>query len=59
MVLRETIRQNGSIYRTIKEGVKAKLKVTAKGILRKYANHRDIQMFTIGIVLIQAILIAK
>jgi type I restriction enzyme R subunit len=44
VVLTETIRQNASIDWTIKESVKAKLKVAVKRILRKFGYPPDMQM---------------
>ena len=59
VVLTETIRQNASIDWTIKESVKAKLKVAVKRILRKYGYPPDMQMLATETVLKQAELIAK
>lgn len=58
VVLTETIRQNASIDWTIKESVKAKLKVAVKRILRKYGYPPDMQMLATETVLKQAELIA-
>ena len=52
VVLTETIRQNASIDWTIKESVKAKLKVAVKRILRKYGYPPDMQMLATETVLI-------
>lgn len=59
VVLTETIRQNASIDWTIKESVKAKLKVAVKRILRKYGYPPDMQMLATETVLKQAIMIAN
>ncbi len=54
VVLTESIRQNASIDWTIKESVKARLKVTVKRILRKYGYPPDMQMLATETVLKQA-----
>jgi type I restriction enzyme R subunit len=59
VVLTETIRQNTSIDWTIKESVKAKLKVAVKRILRKYGYPPDMQMLATETVLKQAEMIAN
>lgn len=59
VVLAETIRQNASIDWTIKESVKAKLKVAVKRLLRKYGYPPDMQMLATETVLKQAELIAN
>jgi type I restriction enzyme R subunit len=59
VVLTETIKQNASIDWTIKESVKAKLKVAVKRILRKYGYPPDMQMLATETVLKQAELIAN
>ena len=59
VVLTETIRQNASIDWTIKESVKAKLKVAVKRILRKFGYPPDMQMLATETVLKQAELIAE
>lgn len=59
VVLTETIRQNASIDWTIKESVKAKLKVAVKRILRKYGYPPDMQLLATETVLKQAIMIAN
>ena len=59
VVLTETIRQNASLDWTIKESVKAKLKVAVKRILRKYGYPPDMQMLATETVLKQAELIAN
>lgn len=59
LVLTETIRQNASIDWTIKESVKAKLKVAVKRILRKYGYPPDMQMLATETVLKQAEMIAN
>jgi len=58
VVLTETIRQNASIDWTIKESVKAKLKVAVKRILRKFGYPPDMQMLATETVLKQAEMIA-
>ncbi|WKZ62399.1 MAG: type I restriction endonuclease subunit R [Saprospiraceae bacterium] len=59
VVLTETIRQNASIDWTIKESVKARLKVAVKRILRKYGYPPDMQMLATETVLKQAEMIAN
>lgn len=59
VVLTETIRQNASIDWTIKESVKAKLKVAVKRVLRKYGYPPDMQMLATETVLKQAEMIAN
>ena len=59
VVLTETIRQNASIDWTIKESVKAKLKVAVKRILRKFGYPPDMQLLATETVLKQAELIAE
>ena len=59
VVLTETIRQNASIDWTIKESVKARLKVAVKRILRKYGYPPDMQMLATETVLKQAELLAS
>lgn len=59
IVLTETIRQNASIDWTIKESVKAKLKVAVKRLLRKYGYPPDMQMLATETVLKQAEMIAE
>jgi type I restriction enzyme R subunit len=59
VVLTETIRQNATIDWTIKESVKAKLKVAVKRILRKYGYPPDMQLLATDTVLKQAELIAN
>ena len=58
VVLTETIRQNATIDWTIKESVKAKLKVAVKRILRKYGYPPDMQKLATETVLKQAEMIA-
>lgn len=58
VVLTETIRQNASIDWTIKENVKARLKVSVKRLLRKYGYPPDMQMLATETVLKQAEMIA-
>jgi len=59
VVLTETIKQNASIDWTIKESVKAKLKVAVKRLLRKYGYPPDMQMLATETVLKQAEMIAN
>jgi len=59
VVLTEAIRQNASIDWTIKESVKAKLKVVVKRLLRKYGYPPDMQALATETVLKQAELIAN
>lgn len=59
VVLTETIRQNASIDWTIKESVKAKLKVAVKRILRKFGYPPDMQKLATETVLKQAEMIAN
>jgi len=59
VVLTDTIRQNASIDWTIKESVKAKLKVAVKRILRKFGYPPDMQMLATETVLKQAEMIAN
>ena len=58
VVLTETIRNNASIDWTIKESVKAKLKVSVKRLLRKFGYPPDMQMLATETVLKQAEMIA-
>jgi len=58
VVLTETIRQNASIDWTIKESVKAKLKVSVKRVLRKFGYPPDMQKLATETVLKQAEMIA-
>ncbi|MBN2863892.1 MAG: type I restriction endonuclease subunit R [Bacteroidales bacterium] len=53
------VRENASIDWTIKESVKAKLKVVVKRILRKYGYPPDMQMLATETVLKQAEMIAE
>lgn len=59
VVLTETIRENATIDWTIKESVKAKLKVAVKRILRKFGYPPDMQMLATETVLKQAEMIAN
>lgn len=59
IVLTETIRQNASIDWTIKESVKAKLKVAVKRILRKYGYPPDMQLLATETILKQAEMITE
>jgi type I restriction enzyme R subunit len=54
----EKVRENASIDWTIKESVRAKLKVIVKRILRQYGYPPDMQMLATETVLKQAELIA-
>ena len=58
VVLTETIRNNASIDWTIRESVKAKLKVSVKRLLRKFGYPPDMQMLATETVLKQAEMIA-
>jgi type I restriction enzyme R subunit len=58
VVLYEKVRENASIDWTIKENVRAKLKVIVKRILRQYGYPPDMQMLATETVLKQAELIA-
>ena len=59
IVLFEKVKENASIDWTIKESVKAKLKVIVKRILRKYGYPPDMQMLATETVLKQAEMIAE
>ncbi|MEO0234534.1 MAG: type I restriction endonuclease subunit R [candidate division WOR-3 bacterium] len=59
VVLYNKVRENASIDWTIKESVKAKLKVIVKRILRQYGYPPDMQMLATETVLKQAELIAE
>ncbi len=59
VVLTETIRKNSSIDWTIKENVRAKMKVSVKRLLRKYGYPPDMQQLATETVLKQAELIAE
>ncbi|MBF8275591.1 MAG: hypothetical protein HW390_664 [Candidatus Brocadiaceae bacterium] len=59
VVLYEKVRENASIDWTIKESVKAKLKVLVKRILRQYGYPPDMQALATETVLKQAELIAE
>ncbi len=59
VVLFEKVRENASIDWTIKESVKAKLKVIVKRILRQYGYPPDMQMLATETVLKQAELLAE
>ncbi len=58
VVLTQTVRQNASIDWTIKENVRAKLKVAVKRILRQFGYPPDMQMLATETVLKQAEMIA-
>jgi len=59
VVLFEKVRENASIDWTIKESVRAKLKVIVKRILRQYGYPPDMQMLATETVLKQAEMIAE
>jgi type I restriction enzyme R subunit len=59
VVLFEKVRENASIDWTIKESVRAKLKVIVKRILRQYGYPPDMQMLATETVLKQAEIIAE
>lgn len=59
VVLTQTIRQNATIDWTIKESVKAKLKVAVKRILRQYGYPPDMQKLATETVLLQAEMMAR
>lgn len=59
VVLFQKVKENASIDSTIKENVKAKLKVIVKRILRQYGYPPDMQMLATETVLKQAELIAN
>jgi len=59
VVLTERVRQNTSIDWTIKESVRAKLKVIVKRTLRQYGYPPDMQRLATETVLKQAELIAE
>mgnify|MGYP000975216635 CR=1 FL=1 len=59
VVLYNKVRENASIDWTIKESVKAKLKVIVKRVLRQYGYPPDMQVLATETVLKQAELIAE
>jgi type I restriction enzyme R subunit len=59
IVLYEKVKENASIDWTIKESVKARLKVIVKRVLRQYGYPPDMQMLATETVLKQAELIAN
>jgi type I restriction enzyme R subunit len=59
VVLTQKVRENASIDWTIKESVRAKLKVIIKRILRKYGYPPDMQLLATETVLKQAEMIAN
>ena len=59
VVLTETIRKNASIDWTIKENVRAKMKVAVKRLLRRYGYPPDMQLLATETVLKQAEKIAE
>jgi len=58
VVLTQKVRENASIDWTIKENVKAKLKVIVKRLLRQYGYPPDMQLLATETVLRQAEMIA-
>ena len=59
VVLTETIRKNSTIDWTIKENVRAKMKVAVKRLLRRYGYPPDMEQLATETVLKQAELIAN
>jgi type I restriction enzyme R subunit len=59
IILTERVKQNASIDWTIKESVKAKLKVIVKRTLRQFGYPPDMQKMATEIVLKQAELLAE
>ncbi|WDF70369.1 type I restriction endonuclease subunit R [Sphingobacterium oryzagri] len=59
VALTETIKNNTSIDWTIKESVRAKLKVAVKRLLRKYGYPPDMQLLATETILKQAEMLAK
>jgi type I restriction enzyme R subunit len=59
VVLTDTIRKNTSIDWTIKENVRAKMKVAVKRLLRRYGYPPDMQLLATETVLKQAELLAE
>ena len=59
LVLYEKVRQNATIDWTIKESVRARLKVVVKRTLRKYGYPPDMQKLATETVLKQAEMIAN
>ena len=59
VILTERVKQNASIDWTIKESVRAKLKVIIKRTLRQYGYPPDMQKLATETVLKQAEMIAK
>jgi len=59
VVIYEKVKENASIDWTIKESIKAKLKVIVKRTLRQYGYPPDMQMLATETVLKQAELIAE
>lgn len=59
MVLTQRVRENASIDWTIKESVKAKLKVIVKRTLRQFGYPPDMQLLATETVLKQAEMIAN
>ena len=58
VVLTQSVRENASIDWTIKENVRAKLKVMVKRTLRQYGYPPDMQLLATETVLKQAVMIA-
>ena len=54
VVLTKTIRKNTSIDWTIKENVRAKMKVAVKRLLRRYGYPPDMQLLATDTILKQA-----
>ena len=59
VVLTETIRKNTTIDWTIKENVRAKMKVAVKRLLRKFGYPPDMQLLATETVLKQAEMMAE
>ena len=59
IVLTQRVRQNASIDWTIKESVRAKLKVIVKRTLRQFGYPLDMQLLATEMVLKQAEMIAS
>ncbi|OAV67402.1 Type I restriction enzyme R protein [Bacteroidales bacterium Barb6XT] len=59
VALTETVRKNATIDWTIKENVRAKLRIAVKKLLRKYGYPPDMQLLAIDTVLEQAEMMAE
>jgi len=59
IILTQRVRQNASIDWTIKESVKAKLKVIVKRTLKQYGYPPDMQLLATEMALKQAEMIAE